>query len=158
MSELALPEDVRALVAEVRRLRAELRCGAEGHPEVRPESLVPCMLHKGHDGPHWSASGCAGGAVEWDTALTLARAERDEARAALARVEALHCQCTTGNCACGGGPGWCHGCDESWPCSTARALAVPEPPQDKPGFETGLPDELPSDLAGSGATRKDNEG
>lgn len=47
------------------------------------------MLHKGHDGPHWSASGCAGGAVEWDTALTLARAERDEARAALTRVEAV---------------------------------------------------------------------
>lgn len=119
-------ETIEALVAEVKRQRA----GNE------PDELSQQMIEDA-------------GLSEWralrilelerelecaQTALSEAFAEADDerdrlaveraaARAALARVQGLHCECTTGNCACGGGPGWCHGCDESWPCSTARALA-----------------------------------
>jgi hypothetical protein len=41
------------------------RCNAIGHPTVTPESLIPCQLDKGHEGSHYSTSGCAGGAVDW---------------------------------------------------------------------------------------------
>jgi len=87
---ILIMEDVPALLAEVDRLRAERddwqlaaasweaeafrqgedfdrlraeRCGA-----TNPENatFVPCMLPP-HDSraPHWSTSGCAGGAVQW---------------------------------------------------------------------------------------------
>lgn len=40
------------------------KCGARhaGNP-----TIVPCMLPEGHDtrAPHWSTSGCAGGACQW---------------------------------------------------------------------------------------------
>jgi hypothetical protein len=70
----------------------EFRCGAR-HPSNL--SIVPCLLVQGHDGRHWSTSGCEGGTVSWVDAPTsddeagnlLARAEKAEAT--VARVEAL---------------------------------------------------------------------
>ncbi len=43
---------------------AKAHCAAR-HPSNA--SIVPCMLPVGHDSraPHWSTSGCAGGACEW---------------------------------------------------------------------------------------------
>ena len=57
--------------------------------------------------------------IKTSGALTAMTAERDEVRAALARVEALHVRD-------GNDPDpdteWCAACGFGWPCSTIRAL------------------------------------
>lgn len=67
------------LANEVQRLR---RCGSK---HATNASFIPCMLDRGHDGDHWSTSGCAGGSVHWPTA----ESDPDEARAKLAKVREL---------------------------------------------------------------------
>jgi hypothetical protein len=66
-------EQIPALVAEVRdhdgavaevwEIHLKTECGAIP-PNVR--GPVPCHLPPGHDGQHFSTSGCAGSEIRWD--------------------------------------------------------------------------------------------
>ena len=71
------------LMAEIQWLKKALRCGAE-HPEN--ETVIPCILDKGHTSQHVSSTGCAGSEVRWPSAVFYALMQRD---GALAEVERL---------------------------------------------------------------------
>lgn len=67
-------DDVRAILAELDQMRsdrdyqrhraeqAERRCWAE-HPT--DPSAIACCAERGHEGDHWSTSGCAGSRMSW---------------------------------------------------------------------------------------------
>ena len=84
----AVTEQRDVALAEVERLKKALRCGAE-HPEN--ETVVPCILDKGHAGQHVSSSGCAGSMFCWPTAAFAALTQRDAATAERdALAQAIH--------------------------------------------------------------------
>ena len=79
----AVTEQRDVALAEIQWLKKALRCGAE-HPEN--ETVVPCILDKGHASQHVSSTGCAGSEVRWPSAVFYALMQRD---GALAEVERL---------------------------------------------------------------------
>ena len=53
------------------------RCGAS-HPDN--PTVVPCVLVAGHDGEHYSTTGCAGSDVRWPPKLDAIKARYEENR------------------------------------------------------------------------------
>jgi hypothetical protein len=82
---------VPSLLAEVTRLRAEnerlwRRCWVQHPDKPTNPSLIDCCLDRGHEGDHWSTSGCAGSHMSWPDPLAAARVEVSQLRA---KIEAL---------------------------------------------------------------------
>ena len=114
-------------LAKVERLRAELSsyraftCSC-GHPRTShtPADFADCT-----ECPHGTCSNANPG-LRWDIWHRDTMRQRDEARAAIARVRALHVATST---VVDPGP-WCPVCASAYPCATIRALDTPDDPAD----------------------------